>query len=241
MSKKQKILNKIGFIIMIFFIILSIPFIIDPSMFSASLIEPEIFRPKQNDFVSYSEKKAGILPKSPFFNIYNFFHDNNTQEEIFLLFAKTLKSSQKNKENADLSIKLFWENLAKKSNNEKKLILTVLSENLKNSHKINSQNFPYIYEVFNKTNQENILINKLSLKVLKNGKTKENLKMIKTVFENLDKNPEKFNKITDLKITKHLKLFKKTVLKPNIKKGEILHSAPSKPWYKNNEVFIKIK
>lgn len=134
--------------LMISFSLVGAMFLFDPSMFSASLIQTEVYENQNKNVAENAEEYAGLLPDSPLYPVLEWVQDDVwSTEELTVLFAKVLKASQKNEMLAGEVYVQFLQALSTLSQAEQTKVLQSLEGNLY-TLSVENPAFPYVYDVF---------------------------------------------------------------------------------------------
>ena len=210
-------------------------FLFDPSMFSASLIQDEIYAQEKQNIVEYAEKNAGLLPDSPLYGFRFLFVDDQkpSEDEVMIRFAKVIKAAQKSEVVAHAAYKDFLEALDKRPEDEREELLIDLTQSIEDIS-IENDVFPFAYDVFALLDNETYWAGELVEYIHRDGSRAVIRDRAESMFTLLDQRnwEEKIEKGS-------LKLqlaFIKNALEYPVIEGEVFHAA-AEEWMENNELY----
>ncbi len=229
-----RLLSGLFMVIVIFF---GLIFLIDPSVFSASIISNQILDSENKSFTEISDELAGVLPNSPLYGFRNYFKFSKTlnEEDITLLFAKLIKADKKGEKELvnDLYIE-FLQSIDGLELEKQEDFLNYLIEQLKYVP-IENSSFCYIYDVFSLAGKEDFWVNQLVLYSYQ--KDIRLIEKVKIVFEKLEEKKKWRQFILEKNLIFGLRKIKQNVKESQeITSGEILHSS-GESWIKSNEIW----
>lgn len=207
-------------------------FMIDSSIFSASLIQNRILT-EATSLTQSSQESAGILPSSPLYPVFSFFSDHQKPsiEGVFIIFSKLIKASQgASSRDAQILSQIFDQKIKQLSITDQQVLLQKLSTKLADTE-ITNNAFPYAFDVYARLGNEKFWTQKLMAYVNQGGEQTVIYSRAKTIFMNLAAKTNWESNIINHDLVSDLSFIKSSIQIPQT--SEVLHATADKELEEN--------
>ena len=209
--------------------------LIDPSLFSAQLVQNRIFNRDEVNFLENSKNFSGVLNDSPLYSMNHYFDKDMDQNETLIIFAKMVKAAQVQPDLVDDLYRDFLNSLARFNEVSRMNILNIIAQKLQYAE-MNNIIFKEAFDIFIMIGKEDIWINKFLLTLYQSEDKKDLLYQTKVIFESLAKQENWQSILIDRDIIATLKVIKTLAQQPYEKDGETFYGT-AELWMLENELW----
>jgi hypothetical protein len=209
--------------------------LIDPSLFSAQLVQNRIFNTNEVNFLENSKHFSGVLNNSPLYSMNHYFDKDLDQNETLIVFAKMVKAAQIQPELVNDLYKDFLISLSSFDEVSRLNVLNIIAQKLQYAE-MNNIVFKESFDIFIMIEKEEIWIHKFLLTLYQSEDREDLLYQTKIIFESLASQENWKNVLITKDLMGTLQLIKAMAQQPYEKDGETFYGS-AELWMLENEVW----